>query len=225
MKNVRELNLRKLENQVEENSEEVVEEAKEQIGEGEFLQLILQEINNKTYHLVGGFDEEQLKKFKDFASNVYFYENDPNPTVNIHISSRGGQVDVLLAILSEIENLKEMWGCKVACHIDGYAFSCGALLFLLAGDIRTMGTHSQMMMHEVSYGYNNNLSGHEKELKYTKKLQDRIDRMIIENTDGKITKRMLNKWYNFGDTYFFKEDLEKLGILTVEEEEKENEDK
>ena len=222
MKNVRELNLRKLENQVEENNEEVVEEAKDQIGEGEFLQLVLQEINNKTYHLVGGFDEEQLKKFKDFASNVYFYEADKNPTVNIHISSRGGQVDVLLAILSEIENLKEMWDCKIHCHIDGFAFSCGAFLFLVASDIRTMGTHSQMMIHQISYGYNGQLKDHSAELKYTKKLQDRIDRMMIENTNGKITKRMLNKWYSQGDVYFFKEDLEKLGILTVE---KENEDK
>lgn len=218
MKNVRNLMLKRLEHQVEDEQQDVVEEAKQQIGEGEFLQLILQEINNKTYHLVGGFDEEQLKKFKDFASNVYFYEEDPNRTVEIRISSRGGQVDILLAMLSIVEDIREMWECKVRCHIDGYAFSCGALMFLIASDERTMGKASQMMMHEVSWGYNGSLADHKAEIAYTEKLQRRIDKMIIENTP--ITKRMLNKWYKQGDVYFFKEDLEKIGVLTIEEENK-----
>ena len=218
--------VRKLEGEMEEKEvkeelqeEKLVEEEKEEINEGEFLQMVLQEINNKTFHLIGSFDEDLLRRFKEFSSNLYFYNNDPNPTVDIHISSRGGQVDVLLAILSEIETIKDMWDCKIHCHIDGYAFSAGALLFLIASDERTMGKHSQMMLHEMSYSVNASIKDHKAELVYTEKLQKRIDNMIIKNTP--ITAKMLKKWYANGDTFFFKEDLEKLGVLTLEDEENE----
>ena len=212
--------VKKLEGEMEEKEvkeEEIDEKEKEQINEGEFLQIVLQEINNKTFHLIGSFDEDLLRRFKEFSSNLYFYNDDPNPTVDIHISSRGGQVDVLLAILSEIETIKDMWDCKIHCHIDGYAFSAGALLFLIASDERTMGKHSQMMLHEMSYGVNASIKDHKAELVYTEKLQKRIDNMIIKNTP--ITTKMLKKWYANGDTFFFKEDLEKLGVLTIEDEE------
>lgn len=212
--------LRRLEEEnieVEELEEELEEELDEKgITEGEMLDLILTEINNKTYNLIGTFDEKLLADFKAFASQVYFYENDPHPTLTINISSRGGQVDVLLAILDTIETLKEMWECKVHCNIDGYAFSSGALLFLIASDTRSMGTNGQMMLHEMSYGVNSSLKDHKAELAYTEKLQKRINKLIAKNTP--ITEKMLNKWYKQGDVFFFKEDCEELGILTSEEE-------
>lgn len=126
MRNVKEL-MKRLENEVEEENiveENVVEEATEQIGEKDFLQMVLQEVDNKTFHLVGGFDEDLLRRFKDFASNLYFYDADPHPTINIKISSYGGSVDVLFAILSEIENLKEMWECSLTTTVVGWASSC-----------------------------------------------------------------------------------------------------
>lgn len=199
-----------------ENKQEEVKEEKQEISEADFLQMVLQEINNKTYHLIGGFDEEQLRRFKEFASSLYFYEDDPNPIVQINISSRGGQVDVLLAMLSVVENIKDMWGCSVHCHIDGYAFSSGALFFLIASDIRTMGEHSQMMLHEMSYGINSSIKDHKSELAYTEKLQKRIDKLVAKNTN--ITEKMLQRYYKKGDVFFFKEDLEKLGVLTMEVE-------
>ena len=209
--------LRRLEEEnmeVEELDEEVDEKG---ITEGEMLDLILNEINNKTYNLIGTFDEKLLADFKAFASQVYFYENDPHPTLTINISSRGGQVDVLLAILDTIETLKEMWECKVHCHIDGYAFSSGALLFLIASDTRSMGSNGQMMLHEMSYGVNSSLKDHKAELAYTEKLQKRINKLIAKNTP--ITEKMLNKWYKEGqDKFFFKEDCEELGLLTNKEE-------
>ena len=195
-------------------------EIEDEMNEMDFLQLVLHEMNNKTFHLVGAFDEEQLRKFKDFSSNLYFYEDDPNPIIQIRISSCGGQVNVLLGMLSVIEDLKRLWDCKVHCHIDGYAFSCGALLFLIASDIRTMNEYSQLMIHEMSYGINDSLNGHRAELLYTEKLQKRIDKMIENNTG--LSLKVLNKWYKQGDVYLFKEDMEKLGILT---EEMKNEDR
>ena len=67
--------LRRLEEEnmeVEELDDELDEKG---ITEGEMLDLILTEINNKTYNLIGTFDEKLLADFKAFASQVYFYEN------------------------------------------------------------------------------------------------------------------------------------------------------
>ena len=218
MKNVKEMVLRRLENQVEE--ENVVEEAKEQIGEGEFLQMVLQEINNKTFNLVGAFDEEQLKRFKEFASNLYFYENDPNPTVNIRISSYGGNIDILFAILSEIERLKEMWECSVTTSVAGWASSCGALLWL-CGNKREMSEFDEIMLHQISYGINQNLTGHERELKRSQKIQKKIDKLIT--THSPLTQKQLNKFYKNGDTFLDYEDCLKLDLITIEEKDGENE--
>lgn len=218
MKNVRNLMLKRLENQVEEN-EDVVEEATEQIGEKDFLQMVLQEVNNKTFHLVGEFNEDLLRRFKDFASNLYFYEADPNPTINIKISSYGGNVDILFAILSEIENLKEMWECSLTTTVAGWASSCGALLWL-CGDKREMSEFDEIMLHQISYRMNENLAGHERELKRSQKIQKKIDKLIT--THSSLTQKQLNKFYKNGDTFLNYEDCLKLNLITIEKEEEKN---
>lgn len=202
--------------EIEEVEEQELEKEEKGMTEIDMLGMVLAEINNKTYNLVGDFNEKLLADFKEFASQVYFFESDPNPTLTINISSRGGQVDILLAMLDTIDTLKLMWDCKIHCHIDGYAFSSGALLYLIASDIRTMGANAQLMLHEMSYGVHSSLKDHKAELVYTEKLQKRLNKLIAKNTP--ITEKMLNKWYKEGDTFLFYEDCEELGILTTEEE-------
>ena len=223
MKNVRELNLRKLENQVEENNEEVVEEAKEQIGEGEFMQMIMEEINSKTLTIHGEFNDEMVAHVKEFANKLWYYEADASRPLYIDITSHGGRLDSLFAILDTLEYLKEEWDCTIITRCKGFAESCGFVLWCY-GDNREMGTFGELMCHKLAYQWSGNVDDHDKELQRAKKLQDKLDKMICKKTG--LTKKQLNAWYRKDrDKFITYEEAMKLGILTVYEEEKENEDK
>lgn len=217
-KMIREMMLRKLEGETEEQKEveEVVEEAKKEIGEGELMEMIMDEINSKTLNIIGTFDEKQVAYVREFANHLWYYEADEKRPLYINISSHGGFCSSLLAILDILEEVKEEWGCTIITKCNGYAESCGFILWC-TGDERYMGKYGELMVHSIAYSYNSNLLEHEKELKRTKKMQEKIDKVIMEKTG--IKKQQLNKWYKNGDTFLDYEDCLKLGLLTLEEDE------
>ena len=69
---------------------------------------------------------------------------------------------------------------------------------------------------------NVSLDDHENEFKRSKKVQEKIDKIIMKKTN--ITKQMLNKWYKEGDKFIDYEDALKLGLIEPDEEEEENEE-
>lgn len=73
----------------------------------------------------------------------------PLPTLRIVISSLGGSMYDLLAITNEIMALKDL-DIVVITEANGYAMSCGFLLFML-GDIRTVTSDfcTELLYHEV----------------------------------------------------------------------------
>jgi ATP-dependent protease ClpP protease subunit len=222
MKNVKELMLKRLENQVEENdvveeNENAVEVATEQIGEAELMQLIMEEVNSKTLTIHGEFNDAMVDKVKTFADQVWFYEADESRNLYVDIVSHGGSVCCLFAILDMLQTLKEEWGCNIVTRAFGYAESCGFAL-LCFGDRREMGKYSTLMCHQISYGINENLAGHQEELKRTKAIQKKLDKVITEKTG--LTQNQLNKWYKSNkDIFIDYEEAIKLGIITVDEEE------
>ena len=219
MKNVRNLMLKRLEHQVEDEQQDVVEEAKQQIGEGELMQMIMDEINSKTLTVHGEFNDDMVAHVKEFADKVWYYEQDTTRPLYVDITSHGGRLDSLFSILDILENLKEEWNCTIITRCRGFAESCGFILWCY-GDERQMGTYGELMCHKLRYGWNGTPDDHEKELKRTKKLQDKLDKIICEKTG--LTKRTLNNWYKKnGDKFIDKEEAMKLGILTVYDDEEE----
>lgn len=73
----------------------------------------------------------------------------PLPTLRIVISSLGGSMYDLLTITNEIMALKDL-DVVVITEANGYAMSCGFLLFML-GDIRTVTSDfcTELLYHEV----------------------------------------------------------------------------
>ena len=121
--------LRKLEGEMKE--QEVKEELQEEgMTEAEFLQIVLQEIENKTLNITGDFDIKMVRHVQEFASRLFFYENDPKPNIRVNISSNGGEATALFAIISTLNELKELWGCTITTVVKGFAYSAGAVLFL-----------------------------------------------------------------------------------------------
>lgn len=214
MRNVKEL-LKRLENEVEE--EDAVEEAKQQISEAELMQLIMEEVNSKTLTIHGEFNNEMVDKVKAFADNVWFYEADESRNLYVDITSHGGSVCCLFAILDILQTLKEEWGCNIVTRAFGYAESCGFILWCF-GNRREMGKYSTLMYHLISYGINENLTGHQEELKRTNAIQKKLDKVITEKT--RLTQNQLNKWRKSNkDIFIDYEEAMKLGILTIDEEE------
>lgn len=212
--------LKKLEG---ENLEEVKEEVKEKeeekdvgMTEQEFMELIIDEINHKTLNLVGSFDEKMVAYVREFANNLWYYEKDETRPLYINISSHGGFASALLAILDILQDLKNEWDCTIITNCNGYAESCGFILWCF-GDVREMGEFGELMVHEIAYNYDDKISGHERELKRTKKMQDKINKIIMMKTH--LTKKQLNKWYKEGDKFIDKEEARKLGLIAEEEDE------
>lgn len=120
--------------------------------------------NKKTITIVGTFYEEMLdektREFENILAEVeelYTYNDGckydgdkrPMPTIHIRISSWGGSVDVCSAIVDYVEILKE-YGCLIITECIGFAYSCGAVLFM-HGDLRLFGTtQSKLIWHQGS---------------------------------------------------------------------------
>lgn len=207
--------VRRLENECEQGLEEIVEQLEEKgMNEADFMQMIMDEINSKTLNITGVFNEDMVRYVRSFVNNLWYYEDDARRPLYINISSRGGEVDALFAILDMLDECKEEWGCTIITKCNGYSHSCGFALWCY-GDERDMGKNGELMCHSISYGINGLIQNHEQELKRTKKIQKKLDRVIMANTP--ITQQQLNKWYKKSDVFLDYEDALKLGLLTTKE--------
>lgn len=185
--------------------------------EKDYMDAFMEEVNSKTLNLIGEFNEDMVRHVQAFANNLWYYKGDTKKPLLINISSYGGFADSLLAILDILESLKAEWGCRIITNANGYAHSCGFILWCY-GDDRYMGEYAELMCHQVSYGLNSNILNHDIELKRNKKLQEKIDKIICEKTS--LSKATLKKWYKKDkDKFIDYEEALELGILTIDEEE------
>mgnify|MGYP003291542265 CR=1 FL=1 len=211
--------MKKIMRRLEGKQEQLNEENKEiEMNETDFLQMVLQEMDNKTLDISGDFDIKMVRHVQEFARNLYFYEADENPNIRINISSNGGEATALFAIISTLNELKELWGCTITTVVKGFAYSAGAVLFLY-GDEKEMTDTDEIMLHQCLYFAQGSLKDHEDELKRSKKLQKRIDKVIT--TKSNLNQYQLNKLYKKGDAFLDYEDCLKLGIINEKVEEDE----
>lgn len=201
-----------------EEKEKIIEETTNeeiQITEKEFMETLMEEVNNKTLNVIGAFDDDLVRYVKTFANNVWFYEEDECRVIQVNITSYGGQTDALFAIISILENLRELWDCKFTGIINGYAMSCGAILWLWC-DNRYMNKYDECMIHQISYGWDGTLEDHERELRRTQIMQKKINNIICEKTP--LTEKELKVFYRKGDVFLNRDDCLKLGLITLDEE-------
>ncbi|MEA2638607.1 MAG: ATP-dependent Clp protease, protease subunit, partial [Chloroflexota bacterium] len=68
----------------------------------------------------------------------------------VYINSSGGSVGAGLAMMQMMDEMRRSYNVKINTVITGYAYSMGAIIFE-AGDRRTMGIYSTMMLHSSSW--------------------------------------------------------------------------
>lgn len=93
---------------------------------------------------VTDFTESSARRFHEQVMKAADHLPETIPII-IYISSYGGYVDSLASMIETLEAVPH----KIITVCQGYAMSCGAILFS-CGDYRFVGRHSRVMIHEVS---------------------------------------------------------------------------
>lgn len=91
------------------------------------------------------FNEKASLEFREKVVNIS--REDPNEPIVVYIDSYGGQVDSLASMIETMDEVPN----PIITVAMGKAMSCGAIL-LSHGDLRWVGRHSRVMIHEVSSG-------------------------------------------------------------------------
>lgn len=113
-------------------------------------------------------------------------------TINVHISSYGGEVKEGLAIYNVLKNHK----AKIKTYADGFACSIASIIFM-AGDVRIMNKSSLLMIHNAWMSTSGNASDLRKQADDLDKITRASINIYMENiniSEDKL-KRMLDEEY------------------------------
>lgn len=154
------------------------------------------------------FDEEHSQKFRDHVLHVS--KSDPSRPVVIYIDSYGGSVDALAKMIETIDEIPN----PVVTVCMGKAMSCGAIL-LSHGDIRFIGRHSRIMVHEVSSGTIGNVHDMKDDVKETVRLNEHFMGLLAKNCGFKNYEefRSVMKAQDGRDRFLAGEDAIRFGIV------------
>jgi len=103
----------------------------------------MQELTGEIW--VTDFTPEAAQKFRERV--VMASEESPEEPIVVYIDSYGGYVDSLAKMIETLDEIPN----PIITVCLGKAMSCGAIL-LSHGDVRYVGRHSRVMIHEISTG-------------------------------------------------------------------------
>lgn len=110
-----------------------------------------QELDRHGLYFIGEITDEQAERFsKTLLLMSIERQGNPNAPLTLYINSGGGSVGAGLAMMQMMDEVRRLYGVKINTVITGYAYSMGAIVFQ-AGDRRTMGKYSTMMLHSSSW--------------------------------------------------------------------------
>ena len=160
-------------------------------------------IGNLTQDIIGiNEQDEYLKKYYEIHNLIYV----PKP-IQIYIDSYGGEIYSCFGLLSIIKTSKT----PVWTIATGTAMSCGFLI-LISGHKRFAYSLSTVMLHQAASGFHGKVRDMEDDLIETKRLQSKIEDIIMEKT--KITRAKLDKIYKQKiDWYLTLDDMIKFGVI------------
>lgn len=122
------------------------------------------------YNFTSGVDSESTQTLMNKLE--VWSRNDPGCDIEIVFSSPGGSVIDGMALFDFIMSIRAK-GHKVTTGAIGYAASMAGIL-LQAGDVRWMGKEAYILVHEVSFGAGGKMGEVEDEVKFVKKIQNRV---------------------------------------------------
>jgi ATP-dependent protease ClpP protease subunit len=174
------------------------------------LENLLLKQNNHIYV----YDEITPESFKEFSLKSRYLRLYKQPeTVNIYISTIGGDVDCALGIIDEINGFKTA-GIKVNTIGIGRVYSSG-IFILCAGDRRYGTEYTTYMIHPFRYDLGEEYHAHALEyVKYAEKLQNEI-MLWVAMQCGKNQPKDIKKFMtSINDSiYLNNETAKELGLI------------
>jgi len=154
------------------------------------------------------FDEEHAQKFRSAVMDQA--KSDPTKPIVIYIDSYGGYVDALAKMIETLDEVPN----PIVTACMGKAMSCGAML-LSHGDVRFLGRHSRVMVHEVSSGTFGNVQDMKDDVKETIRLNEYFMGLLAKNCGFKNYEelRAVIKEQDGRERYLFGDDAIKFGIV------------
>ena len=154
------------------------------------------------------FDEESAQKFR--ITVMEMTKSDPSRPIIIYIDSYGGYVDALAKMIETLDEISN----PIITACMGKAMSCGAIL-LSHGDVRFLGRHSRVMVHEVSSGTIGNVQDMKEDVKETVRLNEQFMGLLARNCGFKNYEEFcaVIKAQDGRDRYLVGADALKFGIV------------
>lgn len=154
------------------------------------------------------FDEEHAQKFRTAVLDAA--KGDPTKPIVIHIDSYGGYVDALAKMIETMDEIPN----PIITSCMGKAMSCGAIL-LSHGDVRFLGKHSRIMVHEVSSGTYGNVQDMKDDVAETVRLNEYFMGLLAKNCGFKNYSefRAVMKEQDGRDKYLYGQEAIKFGIV------------
>ena len=109
-----------------------------------------QELDREGVYFVGEINDQEAEQFcKGLLLMSIERQRNASP-ITLYINSGGGAVGAGLAMMEMMDTVRRRYGVTIQTVITGYAYSMGAIV-TQAGDHRSMGRYSTMMLHSSSW--------------------------------------------------------------------------
>jgi len=109
-----------------------------------------QELDREGVYFVGEINDQEAEQFCKALLLMSIERQRNAQPITLYINSGGGSVGAGLAMMEMMDTVRRLYGVKIHTVITGYAYSMGAIV-TQAGDHRSMGRYSTMMLHSSSW--------------------------------------------------------------------------
>lgn len=201
-------------------------EAKFHSSEAEWRNL---QIQGETLDLERAVDQRQREKVNDYYLRVYpfttgvteasvkacisqlnvWHRLSLNEPIEIIFSSPGGSVVDGIALYDHIKYLRAQ-GTTINTTCLGMAASMAGIL-LQAGEVRTIGAESWLMIHEVSFGAGGKIGEVEDTTAWVKAVQKRVLNIFADRS--KMTVKQLDTKWRRKDWWIDSDEALSLGLV------------
>jgi ATP-dependent Clp endopeptidase proteolytic subunit ClpP len=173
---------------------------------------------NYTYRFTDPVSDKTVAAAVDKLT--FWRRTAPGQSLEIVFNSPGGSVIAGMDLFDYIQELRRD-GHHVTTATRGYAASMGGIL-LQAGDVRVMGKEAYVLIHEVATGAYGKIGEIEDEVKFMKKIGERVIDIFLTRAAGAyengtatkvLTRSLFTKSWERKDWWLNSEEALELGVV------------
>jgi len=183
-------------------------------------ELLALDAYHETYRFLGEISDSSVKNCIDKLT--FWHRTKPGCQMEIVFNSPGGGVFAGMDLFDYIQELRRD-GHRILTHGRGHMASMGGIL-LQAGEVRSMGKESYILIHEVSTWAAGKVGEIEDEYNFLKKISERVVNIFASRAkeagengtaSAPITAAQVRKNWNRTDWWIDSADALRLGIVDI----------